>query len=100
MRRRCGSLETPVFLAGDVSGLRGLLHEASDEGHIAGENAARLPDGVEAKPRRCPLSVVFTEPQLVVVGDGSVLARPRRTRMARWIGDGRGGRGCSGRTWG
>ena len=30
-----------------------LLHEASDEGHIAGENAARLPDGVEAKPRRC-----------------------------------------------
>ena len=66
---------TPVFLAGDVSGLRPLLHEASDEGHIAGENAARLPDGVEAKPRRCKLSVVFTEPQLVVVGDGSVDTR-------------------------
>lgn len=62
--------QTPVFLAGDVSGLRPLLHEASDEGHIAGENAARLPDGVEAKPRRCKLNVVFTEPQLVVVGDG------------------------------
>lgn len=64
--------QTPVFLAGDVSGLRPLLHEASDEGNIAGENAARLPDGVEAKARRCKLSVVFTEPQLVVVGDGCV----------------------------
>ena len=60
--------ETPVFLAGDVSGLRPLLHEASDEGHIAGANAASLPGGVLAKPRRCQLSVVFTDPQLVVVG--------------------------------
>ena len=66
--------DTPVFLAGDVSGLRPLLHEASDEGHIAGANAANLPDGVLAKPRRCRLSVVFTDPQLVVVGDGGVHA--------------------------
>lgn len=62
--------ETNVFLAGDVSGLRPLLHEASDEGHIAGENAARLPDGVVAQPRRTKLGVVFTDPGLAVVGDG------------------------------
>ena len=81
--------ETPVFLAGDVSGLRGLLHEASDEGHIAGENAARLPDGVEAKPRRCPLSVVFTEPQLVVVGEGCSPAETHAHGEVEWGRQGR-----------
>lgn len=62
--------DTPVFLAGDVSGLRPLLHEAADEGHIAGENAALLPDGVAPGIRRTRLSVVFTEPGLATVGDG------------------------------
>ncbi len=62
--------ESSVFLAGDVSGLRPLLHEASDEGHIAGDNAARLPDGVTPRPRRTRLGVVFTDPGLAVVGDG------------------------------
>ncbi|HEY0133905.1 MAG TPA: FAD-dependent oxidoreductase, partial [Nannocystis sp.] len=62
--------ETNVFLAGDVSGLRPLLHEASDEGHIAGGNAARLPDGVQPQPRRTKLGVVFTDPGMAVVGDG------------------------------
>lgn len=62
--------DTNVFLAGDVSGLRPLLHEASDEGHIAGDNAARLPDGVTARPRRTRLGVVFTDPGLAVVGGG------------------------------
>ena len=61
---------TNVFLAGDVSGLRPLLHEASDEGHIAGGNAARLPDGVRPQPRRTKLGVVFTDPGMAVVGDG------------------------------
>ncbi len=44
-----------------------LLHEAADEGRIAGENAARFPD-VRAAPRRAPLAVVFSDPQLAVIG--------------------------------
>ncbi len=57
----------PVFLAGDATGERPLLHEAADEGRIAGANAARFPD-VAPAPRRTPLAVVFTSPQIGVVG--------------------------------
>jgi len=46
-----------------------LLHEAADEGRIAGDNAARFPD-VHAGMRRSPLSVVFTDPQIAVIGSG------------------------------
>src|SRR5690606_12245870 len=31
--------DTPVLLAGDANGLRPILHEAADAGHIAGLNA-------------------------------------------------------------
>lgn len=62
---QCG--ETPVFMAGDVTGARALLHEAADEGRIAGFNAARFPD-VIAHRRRVPLSIVFTDPQIALVG--------------------------------
>jgi dihydrolipoamide dehydrogenase len=62
---QCG--DTPVFIAGDVNGDRPLLHEAADEGLIAGENAARFPD-VAAGLRRAPLAVVFTDPQIAMVG--------------------------------
>jgi dihydrolipoamide dehydrogenase len=57
----------PIFLAGDVTGLRPLLHEASDEGRIAGRNAARFPE-VEPGERRAALGVVFSEPQIATVG--------------------------------
>jgi len=63
---------TGVFLAGDVSGDRPLLHEASDEGRIAGHNAVRYirsgPDAPRGHARRTPLGVVFTDPQIAVVG--------------------------------
>lgn len=62
---QCSS--TSIFIAGDANGSRPLLHEASDEGHIAGANAARYPD-VRAQVRRVPLSVTFTDPQIAVVG--------------------------------
>jgi dihydrolipoamide dehydrogenase len=62
---QCGSL--PVFIAGDANADMPVLHEAADEGRIAGENAARWPD-VRPGPRRTPLSVVFSDPQLAVVG--------------------------------
>ncbi|MGD9763355.1 MAG: dihydrolipoyl dehydrogenase, partial [Candidatus Binatia bacterium] len=59
--------EAPIFLAGDVSNDRPLLHEAADEGRIAGGNAAAYPH-VRAYARRVPLSIAFTDPNLAVVG--------------------------------
>jgi dihydrolipoamide dehydrogenase len=56
-----------VFIAGDATGDRPLLHEASDEGRIAGENAGRFPR-VEPGSRRSALAVVFSEPQIAMVG--------------------------------
>jgi dihydrolipoamide dehydrogenase len=60
----------PLFLAGDANGERALLHEAADEGHIAGLNAVRIATG--EKPacyvRRTPLAIVFSEPNIAVVG--------------------------------
>jgi dihydrolipoamide dehydrogenase len=62
---QCG--DAPVFIAGDVAGDRPMLHEAADEGHIAGANAARYPE-VRAHVRRTPLAIVFCDPQIAVVG--------------------------------
>ncbi len=60
--------QTNVFVAGDANGDLPVLHEAADEGRIAGENAARFPEVQPAK-RRTPLGVVFSDPQLAVVGE-------------------------------
>lgn len=60
---------TGLFIAGDASNYIPLLHEAADEGHIAGENAARLP-AVQPGKRRTPLAIVFTDPQIAIVGGG------------------------------
>jgi dihydrolipoamide dehydrogenase len=62
---QCG--DAPVFIAGDVNNDAPLLHEAADEGRIAGANAGRWPD-VRAGLRRCPLAIVFTDPQIALVG--------------------------------
>ncbi len=56
-----------VFLAGDATNTKPLLHEASDEGRIAGRNAAHYPN-VSAGHRRSPLGVVFSDPQIAMVG--------------------------------
>ena len=62
----------PIFLAGDASNYMPLLHEAADEGRIAGENAARAAAGNPALCglRRAPLGIVFTDPQIAIVGGG------------------------------
>ncbi|UOD51399.1 dihydrolipoyl dehydrogenase [Orrella daihaiensis] len=59
----------PVFIAGDVNNDVPLLHEAADEGHIAGLNAANYPD-VKPGKRTIGLGVVFTDPQIAMVGLG------------------------------
>lgn len=68
--RRTGQIgDSTIFIAGDANGERALLHEAADEGRIAGDNAGRFPD-VRAQLRRAPLAVVFSDPQLMVAGQG------------------------------
>ena len=56
-----------VFIAGDVNNDRPVLHEAADEGTIAGDNAGRYPD-VRPGSRRSPLGIVFSDPQIAMVG--------------------------------
>ncbi len=56
-----------VFIAGDATSDRPILHEASDEGRIAGDNAGRFPR-VEPGVRRSALAVVFSDPQIAMVG--------------------------------
>jgi dihydrolipoamide dehydrogenase len=62
---QCGA--SPIFIAGDANDVLPLLHEAADEGKSAGENAAAYPD-IKPVPRRAPLGVVFSDPQLAMVG--------------------------------
>jgi len=62
---QCGN--SPVFIAGDANHDLPLLHEAADEGKIAGENAAAYPH-VAAGLRRAPLGIVFSDPQIATVG--------------------------------
>ncbi|MCY4757177.1 dihydrolipoyl dehydrogenase [Pelomonas aquatica] len=59
--------DSHVFIAGDVTDDRPLLHEAADAGRIAGDNAARWPR-VHRRPRRAPLAVVFSDPQIALAG--------------------------------
>lgn len=56
-----------IFIAGDASNQLPLLHEASDQGKIAGDNAGRYPD-VAGGLRRSTLGIVFTDPQIATVG--------------------------------
>ncbi|WP_456269961.1 dihydrolipoyl dehydrogenase [Kushneria sp. AK178] len=65
-QRRDGT-PASIFIAGDANAALPLLHEASDEGRIAGDNAGRHPD-LRAGQRRSMLTVVFTEPQIAQAG--------------------------------
>lgn len=62
---RCAG--SPIFLAGDVGAIRPLLHEAVDDGSIAGENAMLWPASTR-HTRRTPLAIGFTDPQMAMVG--------------------------------
>lgn len=58
--------DLPIFLAGDVTGERPLLHEAGDEGRIAGFNA--VSETPERFRRKVPLSITFSDPNICSVG--------------------------------
>ncbi|MBI1397534.1 MAG: dihydrolipoyl dehydrogenase [Betaproteobacteria bacterium] len=77
---RCG--HSNIFIAGDVNDDLPLLHEAADEGRIAGDNAARFPQSTGVS-RRAPLNVVFSDPQIAIVGRGFADLDPGRTVRGR-----------------
>ena len=54
-----------IYLVGDVNGDRPILHEAADEGNIAGYNAVHEPTCFR---RRTPLGITFSEPNIATVG--------------------------------
>jgi dihydrolipoamide dehydrogenase len=58
--------DLPLFIAGDANGHAPLLHEAADEGHIAGRNA--LEDAPNCYRRRTSLGIVFLDPGVAFVG--------------------------------
>ncbi|MCB1670602.1 MAG: dihydrolipoyl dehydrogenase [Gammaproteobacteria bacterium] len=59
--------DSHLFIAGDASSAHPLLHEAADDGRIAGDNAGRFPD-IRVHPRRTPLTIVFSDPQIMLTG--------------------------------
>ncbi len=58
--------DLPVYIAGDVNLERQLLHEAADEGRIAGINA--VAETPIAFRRKTPLVITFSDPNIVMVG--------------------------------
>lgn len=71
--------DLPVYIAGDVNGCRPILHEALDEGFIAGSNAATG----TAVPfcRRTPLRMVFSDPQIAAVGKSLADLKPEEVAI-------------------
>ena len=62
--------ESHIFIAGDADGYRQILHEAADDGRIAGFNAAALAKGEDIRrfKRKVPLAIVFSDPNIAMVG--------------------------------
>jgi len=58
--------DLPLFLAGDVNGDRQLLHEAGDEGRIAGLNATE--NTIQPFQRKTPIGINFCDPNICSVG--------------------------------
>ena len=54
-----------IYIAGDVNADRPLLHEAADEGRIAGYNVVKRQKKFK---RKVPLAIVFTDPNIALIG--------------------------------
>ncbi len=63
---RCG--DSHIFIAGDSNNRLPLLHEAADEGFMVGYNTGHFPD-VRRFTKSAPISVMFTDPQIMMVGE-------------------------------
>lgn len=71
--------DLPVFIAGDVNGDRAILHEAGDEGRIAGYNAVQ--DRPVAFQRKTPLAITFCDPNIASVGAALTELDPEQTAI-------------------
>lgn len=86
----------PVFIAGDANGDRPLMHEAVDEGAIAGYNAAAAASAhgqsapAQAFQRKVPLGIAFTDPDVVSVGARFDELNPELVRIGVGTGAGNG----------
>jgi dihydrolipoamide dehydrogenase len=62
--------DLPIFIAGDVTAERPILHEAGHEGRAAGYNAVHLSAGqsVTRFRRKVPLAITFCDPNIASVG--------------------------------
>jgi len=62
--------EAPIFFAGDVQPDRPLMHEAADEGLMAAQAAlsSLREEQWPGTPRRVPISILFTDPDVCAVG--------------------------------
>ncbi len=81
--------DLPIFVAGDATGDRPILHEAADEGRIAGYNAVQ--ERVTSFRRKTPLAVTFTDPNIVTAGKWwNELDDPERYEVGETMLDGSG----------
>ena len=87
---RCG--DSHIFIAGDTNNRLPLLHEAADEGFVAGYNTAHFPD-VRRFTKSSPIAVMFTDPQIMMVGEShrELLARQAQFAIGEvdWSDQGR-----------
>ncbi len=58
--------DTNIFIAGDVNKYSPVLHEASDEGKIAGYNACTSEP--KSFRRKVPFSIIFSDPNIISIG--------------------------------
>lgn len=58
--------DLPIYIAGDAAQCRPILHEALDEGFVAGSNA--VSEQRQCFGRRTSLKIVFSDPEIAVVG--------------------------------
>ena len=63
----------PIYIAGDVTDERAILHEAHDEGRRAAYHALNGENGYS--PRYPKLQIIFTDPAISIVGDTTYALR-------------------------
>lgn len=78
----------PLFIAGDISAYRPILHEAADEGRIAGYNAVR--DSATCFRRRTRLGITFSDPNIAFAGERFEFLPEGRYKIGEVRFDGQG----------
>ena len=78
----------PVFIAGDVDGVQAVLHEAADDGRIAGFNSVQQQS--HCFQRRTPLAIVFSEPNVAIVGQSFATLKDRDIAIGEVLFDNQG----------